>query len=106
MVRAIEAENNFIIEQHRCKMKDWEKVKKAKGVSVNMRNQMFQELGFMHQTPVFRIEDVMHDFDITHSTASKMINMFIKIKIVKQINEKQRYRLYEYVPLMVSIKKI
>lgn len=106
LVRAIEVEYNFIIEQHRCKVKSLETVKKVKGVSVNMRNQMFQEVGFMHQTPVFRIEDVMHDFDITHSTATKMINAFIKKKIVKQINEKQRYRMYEYVPLMESIKKI
>ena len=106
LMRAIEAEYNFIIEQHQCKMKSLETVKKVKDVSANMKNQMLQEVGFMHQAPVFRVEDVMHDFDITHSTATKMINAFIKMKIVKQINEKQRYRMYEYVPLMESIKKI
>lgn len=106
LVRAIEVEYNFIIDQHRCKMESLETVKKVKGVSVNMRNQMLQEVSFMHQTPVFRIEDVMNDFDITHSTATKMINAFIKMRIVKQINEKQRYRVYEYLSLMECIKKI
>lgn len=106
IVRAIETEYNFIAEQHLCMMKSLEKVKKVKGVSANMRTQMSQELNFMCKAPVFRIEDVMNDFGITHSTATKMINAFIKIKIVKQINEKQRYRVYEYVPLMESIKKI
>lgn len=48
----------------------------------------------------------MNDFDITHSTATKMINAFIKMGIVKQINKKQRYRVYEYVSLMECIKKI
>ena len=106
LMRAIEVEYNFIIEQHQCKMKSLEIVKKVKGVSANMRIQMAQELKFMCQIPVFRVEDVMHDFDITHTTATKLINAFIKKKIVKQINEKQRYRMYEYVSLMESIKKI
>ena len=57
--------------------------KKMKGVSVNMRNQMLQEVSFMRQAPVFRIEDVMNDFDITHSTATKMINAFIEKRIMK-----------------------
>lgn len=54
LIRAIEVEYNFIIEQHRC----------------------------------------------------KMINALIKMRIVKQINEKQRYRVYGYVSLMEWIKKI
>ena len=54
-----------------------------KGVSVNMRNQMLQEVSFMRKAPVFRIEDVMNDFDITHSTATKMINAFIEKRIMK-----------------------
>lgn len=102
--RAIEAENLFIVEQHSCMMKSLEKIEKVKNISSNMRNQMFQEMNRMHQMPVFRIEDVMKDFGITHSTATKMINVFEKIGIVRQMNDKQRYRIYEYLPLIECIK--
>ena len=67
---------------------------------------MLMELGFMQQMPFFRIEDVMNHCDITHSTAVKMVNTFIKLKIVKQADNKQRYLVYEYVSLTECIKKI
>ena len=71
-----------------------------------MRNKMIMELGFMQQMPFFRIEDVMNHCDITHSTATKMVDILVKLKIVKQVDNKQRYRVYEYVSLTECIKKI
>lgn len=71
-----------------------------------MKDRMIKELGMMRQMPLFQIEDVMNHCGITHSTVSKMINMFIELKIVKQADDKQRYRVYEYAPLMECIGRM
>ena len=81
-------------------------VKRVKNISPNMRNKMLMELGFMQQMPFFRIEDVMNHCNITHSTAVKMVNTFIKLKIVKQADNKQRYRVYECISLTESIRRV
>ena len=60
----------------------------------------------MQQMLFFRIEEVMNHCDITHNTVTKMVDTFIKLKIVKQIDNKQRYRVYKYVSLTECIKKI
>ncbi len=106
MDKALNATCVFIEEQHRCMIKSMKAVSKVKNISANMKDKLIKELGHMHRTPFFRIEDVMNHCDITHSTATKMVNTFIALKIVKQADSKQRYRVYEYAPLMECIRKI
>ncbi len=106
MNKALNATCEFIEEQHRCMIKSVKAVNKAKNISSNMKNKMLKELEHMHQAPLFRIEDVMNRCDITHSTATKMVNTFIALKIVKQADSKQRYRVYEYAPLMECIRRM
>ena len=106
MDKALQIVCRFIEEQHRHMATNINAVNRVKNISPNMRNKMIMELGFMQQMPFFRIEDVMNHCDITHSTAVKMVNTFIKLKIVKQADNKQRYRVYEYVSLTECIKKI
>ncbi len=60
----------------------------------------------MQQALLFRIEDVMNHCDIKHSTATKVVNTYITLKIVKQEDSKQQYHVYEYAPLMECIRKI
>lgn len=106
MNKALNATCEFIEEQHRCMIRSVKAVNKAKNISSNMKNKMLKELKHMQQAPLFRIEDVMNCCDITHSTATKVVNTFIALKIVKQADSKQRYRVYEYAPLMECIRKI
>lgn len=104
--KALNATCEFIEGQHRSMIESVEAINKAKDISVNMKDRMLKELGHMQQIPLFRIEDVMRHCDITHSTATKMVNAFISLKIVKQVDDKQRYRVYEYTPLMECIRRI
>lgn len=71
-----------------------------------MKERMKRELTLMCKKPVFRIEELMNDCDITHSTATKMVNLFIELNLVRQVNHKQRYRVYEYIPLIECIQRI
>lgn len=104
--KALNAACRFIEEQHRSMIKSVNAVNKTKNISANMKDRMIKELGMMRQMPLFRIEDVMNHCGITHSIASKMVNTFIELKIVKQADDKQRYRVYEYVPLMECIGRM
>lgn len=104
--KALNAAYGFIEEQHHCMIKSMNALNKLKKISVNMKDRMHKELELMQQMPLFRIEDVMNHCGITHSTAAKMVNIFIGLKIVKQIDDKQRYRVFKYVPLMECIKRI
>lgn len=106
MDKALNTACEFIKEKHHCMIKSVETVNKAKNISANMKNKMLKELEHMQQTPLFRIEDVVNHCGITHSTATKMVNTFVSLKIVKQSDSKQRYRVYEYAPLMECIRKI
>ena len=106
MDKALEAICSFIEEQHKDMATSINAINRVKNISPNMRNRMIMELEFMKQMPFFRIEDVMNHCDITHSTAVKMVNIFIKLKIVKQVDNKQRYRVYECIPWAESIRKI
>ena len=106
MDKALEAICRFIEEQHKDMATSINAVNRVKNISPNMRNRMIMELGFMQQMPFFRIEDVMNHCDITHSTAVKMVNIFIKLKIVKQADNKQRYRGYKCISLAESIRRV
>ena len=104
--KAFGTEYNFIKEKHRCLDKSLDTLDRAKNISNHMKERMQRELTLMYQKPVFRIEEVMNACNITHSTATKMVNLFVGLKLVKQVNDKQRYRVYEYMPLMECIKKL
>lgn len=104
--KALNAALGFIEEQHRCMIKSMSAVNKPKNISVNMKDRMLKELGLMQQMPLFRIEDVMNHCGITHSTAAKMVDTFIALKIMKQADDKQRYRVFEYAPLMECIRRM
>ena len=104
--KAFTTEYNFIKEKHCCLDKGLDVLDKAKNISNQIKERMKRELMLMHQKPVFRIEEVMNDCDITHSTATKMVTLFVELKLVKQMNDKQRYRIYEYIPLMECIQRI
>ena len=106
MDKALEVVCRFIEEQHKHMSTSINAVNRVKNISPNMRNKMIKELGFMQQMPFFRIEDVMNHCNITHSTAVKMVNIFIKLKIVKQADNKQRYRVYECISLTESIRRV
>ena len=71
-----------------------------------MPGRMKHELVMMSQKPFFGIEELRIDCNITHSTATKMVNLFVGLDLVKQVNEKQRYRVYEYTPLVECIQRI
>ena len=105
MDKALEAICRFIEEQHKDMATSINAVNRVKNISPNMRNRMIMELEFMKQMLFFRIEDVMNHCDITHSTAVKMVNIFIKLKIVKQVDNKQRYRVYKCISLAESIRE-
>lgn len=104
--KAFGTEYNFIKEKHRCMDKSLDTIDKAMNISINMKERMKLELSLMCQKPIFRIEEVMNDCNVTHSTATKMVNLFVKLKLVKQVNDKQRYRVFEYAPLMECIQRI
>lgn len=99
-------EYNFIKEKHCCFNKSLDVLDKAKNIPNHMKERMKHGLIMMYQKPFFRIEELRNDCDITHSTATKMVNLFIELKLVKQVNDKQRYRVYEYIPLMECIRRI
>ena len=99
-------EYSFIKEKHRCLDRSRDVLNKAKNIPNHMKERMKREMIMMYQKPVFRIEELMNDCDITHSTATKMVNLFIELKLVKQANDKQRYRVYEYIPLTECIQRI
>ena len=99
-------EYSFIKEKHRCLDRSRDVLNKAKNIPNHMKERMKREMIMMYQKPVFRIEELMNDCDITHSTATKMVNLFIELKLVKQVNDKQRYRVYEYIPLTECIQRI
>lgn len=99
-------EYNFIKEKHCCLDKSRDALDKAKNIPNNMKERMKHELVMMSQKPFFRIEELMNDCNITHSTATKMVNLFVGLDLVKQVNEKQRYRVYEYTPLVECIQRI
>lgn len=103
---AFGTEYNFIKEKYVCLDKSRDVLDKAKNIPNHMKERMKRELIMMSQKPVFRIEELMKDCDITHSTATKMVNLFIELNLVKQVNNKQRYRVYEYIPLIECIHKI
>ena len=99
-------EYNFIKEKHCCFNESLDVLDKAKNIPNHMKERMKHGLIMMYQKPFFRIEELRNDCDITHSTATKMVNLFIELKLVKQVNDKQRYRVYEYIPLMECIRRI
>ena len=96
-------EYSFIKEKHRCLDRSRDVLNKAKNIPNHMKERMKREMIMMYQKPVFRIEELMNDCDITHSTATKMVNLFIELKLVKQANDKQRYR--KYSDLLGTLKK-
>lgn len=104
--KSFSVEYNFIKEKHCCMDKSLDVLDKAKNIPGHMKKRMKKELIMMLQKPIFRIEELMNDCSITHSTATKMVNLFIELKLVKQVNNKQRYRVYEYMPLMKCIQRI
>ena len=99
-------EYSFIKEKHRCLDRSRDVLNKAKNIPNHMKERMKREMIMMYQKPVFRIEELMNDCDITHSTATKMVNLFFELKLVNQANDKQRYRVYEYIPLTECIQRI
>ena len=104
--KALGKEYSFINEKHIHMDKSQDTLDKAKNIPNQLKERMKRELNMMCQNPVFRIEDVMKDCNITHSTATKMVNLFIELNLVRQMNDKQRYRIYEYIPLMECIRRI
>ena len=51
---------------------------------------------YMQETPVFAVADTEEAFDIAYNTAAKMINILKKHDIVREISERQRYRIFCY----------
>ncbi len=60
---------------------------------------------YMEETPIFTIADVEKEFQIAYNTAAKMITIFEKHDIVKEISKKQRYRIYCYEKYVQEILK-
>lgn len=51
---------------------------------------------YMEETPVFAVADIEKEFDVAYNTAAKMINILKKHDIVREISERQRYRIFCY----------
>lgn len=53
-------------------------------------------LAFMEDSPIFVIADIEKAFHIAYNTAAKMVSILEKHGVVKEISNKQRYRIYSY----------
>lgn len=51
---------------------------------------------YMEEIPVFAVADIEEKFDVAYNTAAKMINILKKHDIVREISERQRYRIFCY----------
>lgn len=53
-------------------------------------------LSYMEKYPVFDINDIIQEFHVAYNTASKAVSLLEKQKLVSEITQKQRYRIYCY----------
>lgn len=60
---------------------------------------------FMEENPVFVIHDIEREFHTAYNTAAKSVAILEKHGIIKEISNKQRYRVYCYDNLIREILK-
>ena len=67
---------------------------------------LLQEVSaFMEENPVFVIHDIEREFHTAYNTAAKSVAILEKHDLVKEISNKQRYRVYCYEQYLKEIIK-
>lgn len=67
---------------------------------------LLQEISaFMEENPVFAIQDIEREFHTAYNTAAKSVAILEKHDLIKEISNKQRYRVYCYEKLIREILK-
>ncbi|MCM1154328.1 MAG: Fic family protein [Roseburia sp.] len=67
---------------------------------------LLQEVSaFMEENPVFVIHDIEREFRTAYNTAAKSVAILEKHGVIKEISNKQRYRVYCYEKLIREILK-
>lgn len=89
--RIVERQNNMIMELERIRKETVSSILKEK------QKELLENIViYMEEIPVFTIADIEKEFHIAYNTAAKMISILEKHDVVKEISEKQRYRIYCY----------
>ncbi len=66
-------------------------------VETEKQKSLLQEISaFMEANPVFIIHDIEQEFHTAYNTAAKAVAILEKNDLVKEISNKQRYRVYCY----------
>lgn len=90
-VRALERTNRMIMAVEQLHKESFSSIIKEK------QRELLQDIIiYMEETPVFAVADIEEAFDIAYNTAAKMINILKKHDIVREISERQRYRIFCY----------
>ena len=89
--RALERTNRMIMAVEQLHKESFSSIIKEK------QKELLQDIIiYMEETPVFAVADIEEAFDIAYNTAAKMINILKKHDIVREISERQRYRIFCY----------
>ena len=89
--RALERTNRMIMAVEQLHKESFSSIIKEK------QRELLQDIIiYMEETPVFAVADIEEAFDIAYNTAAKMINILKKHDIVREISERQRYRIFCY----------
>ncbi|MBD5137046.1 MAG: hypothetical protein HDT39_13995 [Lachnospiraceae bacterium] len=85
-----------------------EQIHKNTLISIQNEKQksLLQEVSvFIEENPVFVIYDIEQEFQISYNTAAKSVAILEKYDLVKEISNKQRYRVYCYEHYLKEIIK-
>lgn len=97
---AITKTNQVIMQLERIHKDTLNSIKKEKQIS------LLQEISaFMEENPVFVIQDIEREFHTAYNTAAKSVAILEKHGVIKEISNKQRYRVYCYEKLIREILK-
>lgn len=91
VLRTLERMNNMFMELERIHKNT------VSSILIEKQRELLENIViYMEETPVFTVADIEKEFHIAYNTAAKMITILEKHDVVKEISEKQRYRIYCY----------
>jgi ribosomal protein S25 len=100
VLTAFERTNEMIMELSEIKRHVATSIQEEKSQAVLM-----DVVTYMEKNPIFAISDVGHELNISYNTAAKSVNILENENIVKEVSDKQRYRLYVYERYLQEILK-
>ena len=75
-------------------------------ISEEKTKEMLQDvIIFMEDNPIFVIGDIEKNFHTAYNTAAKSVGILEKHGLVREISNKQRYRIYAYEKYLQEILK-